>query len=429
MPPRRRAAERAPDGAAEAAPPRRAARKAPAAAPTEPHEDTAAPGVPDTAVTPDGARLVDLDVRTMLLFCAAFVTLLAVAAVVRSAPRTMTALAVGTLLALSLNPLVESAERRFKVGRPYAVGIVFASFAVIVTVLAVILVPPAVKQAQALGEDLPRVVGQLADLPFVGDKLADAGVPDTVLKRVQTLPDRLAGDLSPVAGAARGALSGMGAALVVVLFAVGLLVDGPRLVEHGARLVPGRRRATAQRVGQLMYAAVGRYVAGSITVALIAGLATLVAGLVLQVPLTPLLAANVMVFDLVPQIGGAAGGIPFVVMGFTHSATTGVLCAVFFILYLQFENNILSPLVVGQAVKLSPPATMSAALIGVAAGGVVGALCAVPFVGAMKIVYLEFRGTPVEIDNAKKKVPLLSRLASRFRGRRTPAGSQRQPGD
>lgn len=353
----------------------------------------------------------------MLAFCGAMVGLVAVTAGVRGAPRTMTALAVGGLLALALNPVVEAAQRRLRLGRPFAVGFVFAGFAVVATVLAVVLIPPAVDQARRLGEDLPRVVGQLGDLPFVGERLEDAGVPDRVLQTVRSLPERLSGDLTPVAGFAKSAANALGAAFVVVLFAVALLVDGPRLIENGRRLVPDRSRPNAERIGRLMYAAVGRYVAGSITVALVAGLSTLVAGLVLGVPLTPLLAANVMVFDLVPQIGGAAGGIPFVVMGFTHSATTGVLCAVFFMLYLQFENNILSPLVVGQAVKLSPPATMAAALVGVAAGGVVGALCAVPFVGAMKIVYVELRGTSTEREESKKGPPLLTRLARRLRGR------------
>jgi predicted PurR-regulated permease PerM len=361
------------------------------------------------------SRRVDLDVRTMLAFCGCFVALVTVTAIVRGAPRTMTALAVGGLLALSLNPLVEGVQRRLDVARSSAVGIVFALFAIALVVLAVVLVPPAVAQAKALNDDLPRVVGQLADLPFVGDQLDKAGVPEKVLDAVETLPERLSGDLTPVARIAESTAAGMGAALVVLLFAVALLVDGPRLFRHAGRLVPQRRRTTADRVARLMYAAVGRYVAGSITVAVVAGLATLVAGLVLQVTLTPLLAANVMVFDLVPQIGGAAGGLPFVAMGFTHSATTGVICAVFFILYLQFENNILSPLVVGQAVKLSPPATMAAALVGVAAGGVVGALCAVPFVGAMKIVYLELRGTSTEQERARRGPPLLTRLFGRLR--------------
>jgi predicted PurR-regulated permease PerM len=372
---------------------------------------------PRQRATSPTVRRVDLDVRTMAAFCLCFAGLVAVTAIVRGAPRTMTALAVGGLLALALNPVVEAAERRTKLARPYAVGLVFAGFAVVVTVLAVVLIPPAFHQAAALKEDLPRVVHQLGDLPVVGPKLEKAGVPDKVLHAVRTVPQRLTGDLTPVARIAQSAASVLGAALVVLLFAVSLLVDGPRLVEQGSRLIPDRRRPEAERVGRLMYAAVGRYVAGSITVALVAGLSTLIAGLVLRVPLTPLLAANVMVFDLVPQIGGAAGGLPFVLMGFTHSALTGVLCAVFFMAYLQFENNLLSPLVVGQAVKLSPPATMAAALVGVAAGGVVGALCAVPFVGAMKIVYLEVRGTSTEQEHAKKGPPLLTRLSRRLRGR------------
>jgi predicted PurR-regulated permease PerM len=360
-------------------------------------------------------RHVDLDVRTMLAFCACFTALVAVTATVHAAPRTVTALAVGGLLALAMNPLVEAVQRRTRLKRSSAVGVVFATFAVVVTALAIVLVPPAVSQAKNLGRDLPRVVHQLGDLPVVGPRLNRAGVPDRLLESLRTLPQRLSGDLTPVAGAARSAASGLAAGAIVLLFAVTLLVDGPRLVVHARRLVPVDRRPTAERVSRLMYAAVGRYVAGSMTVALVAGLCTLVAGLALGVPLTPLLAANVMVFDLVPQIGGAAGGLPFVLMGFTHSATTGVLCAVFFMLYLQFENNILSPLVVGQAVKLSPPATMAAALIGVAAGGVVGALCAVPFVGALKIVYLEMWGTSTEKARATEKPPLLSRLARRLR--------------
>jgi predicted PurR-regulated permease PerM len=136
---------------------------------------------------------------------------------------------------------------------------------------------------------------------------------------------------------------------------------------------------------------VGKYVAGSLLVALVAGLCTLIAGLALGVPLTPLLAMWVMVWDLVPQIGGAMGGIPFVLFAFTQGAPTGLACAAFFVIYLQLENNVLQPLVVGQAVKLSPPATMTAALIGVSAGGVVGALLAIPLLGAAKAIYLELR--------------------------------------
>src|SRR5207247_8722461 len=120
----------------------------------------------------------------------------------------------------------------------------------------------------------------------------------------------------------------------------------------------------------------------------------LAGGLVLGLPLAPLLAVWVALFDLVPQIGGAAGGIPFVALGFTKGAATGIICAVIFIVYLNLENHILQPLIIGKAVHLSPPATMIAALVGVSALGVLGGLIAVTVVGAAKAIYIELRPPP-----------------------------------
>jgi predicted PurR-regulated permease PerM len=183
---------------------------------------------------------------------------------------------------------------------------------------------------------------------------------------------------------------------VTLLFVITMLLDGDRLLKAADRLVPVRHRPRTERLAEVVYRVVGKYVAGSLLVAVVAGVCSLIAGLVLGVPLAPLLAVWVMVWDLVPQIGGAAGGIPFVLFGFTQGAPTGLACAVFFVVYLQLENNVLQPLLVGKAVKLSPPATMTAALIGVSAGGVVGALLAVPLLGAAKAVYLELRPPEVE---------------------------------
>lgn len=344
-------------------------------------------------------REVDLDWRSVLVVLAAFVVLVAVTAVVGATPRTLAALAVATILALALNPLVDLLRRRLPVSRGGAVAVVVALAAAGVVVVSLLLVPPAVRQARDLGAELPSVVAELADLPVIGDDLERAGVPDRVGRALEELPDRLAGDTTPLERAARSAADSLLAAAVALLFALTLLADGERLLRGARRLVPPAHRPQADRTATLAYQVVGRYVAGSLVVAGVAGLAVLVAGLALGVPLTPLAAAWVALWDLVPQIGGAAGGIPFVLLGFTQGVGTGVACAVFFVLYLQLENHVLGPLLVGKAVRLSPPATMTAALVGVSAGGVVGALLAVPLVGAVKAVYLEARPGAGDTEN------------------------------
>ena len=337
------------------------------------------------------AREVDLDWRSVAWVMVAFVALLAVTALIRGAPRAIGVLAVGTLLALALDGLVSRATRLLGGHRAAGASAVLLGLLALVSVAALLLVPRAVDQGRELSRDTDRVVNQIEELPVLGDDLERAGTAEAIRRGIERLPDRLEGEDTPLVGVALTAVDGLLVAFFTSLVTISLLLDGPRLLRGARRLLPEPRRAQADRLGRLAYDTFGRYMAGSLLVAGIAGTAVLTVGLILQVPLTPLLAVWVAIFDLVPQIGGAAGGIPFVLLGFTRSATTGVICAVFFVLYLQFENHILSPLVVGRSVKLSPPATMTAALIGVSAGGVVGALLAVPVVAAGKAAYLELR--------------------------------------
>lgn len=339
---------------------------------------------------------VDLDWRSVLVFLAAFVAMAAVTGLMRSASRSLTWIGLGTLLALALDPLVSRLQARVGGRRRVAVAVVLSGFLVALAALVALFGPPAARQARDLGRDLPEVVAQLEDLPLIGDELRDNDVPAKVEAFIDDLPDRLAGDTTPIENAGRSILGGTLAATATILAAVTLLLDGDRLLRMVRRLIPGHRRDAADRIGRLAYRSIGQYFAGSVLVAAIAGLTVTSVGLILGVPLAPLVGTWVAVFDLVPQIGGAVGGIPFVLLAFTEGPTIGIACAIFFVLYLQFENNVLSPLIVGRSVDLSPPATMTAALVGVSAAGVIGALVAVPLLGAAKAVYLEIRSGDLE---------------------------------
>ena len=339
----------------------------------------------------DDQRSITLDVRSLAALAASVAATVVLLGLARTVPRTLSTVAVAGLLALGFDPVISAVSRRLRLPRSAALALVVALFGLGLALVAVTLVPPAVRQARALGEDLPEVIADLRRLPVVGDDLDRAGLPERVEAFINELPARLAGEDTPLLDAGRSAFDGLLAGMVMSLLLLGLLLDGPRLLRGGRRLVPPRHVGRADRIGRLVARVVGRYVAGSVVVALIAGLANLIAGLLLGVPLAPLLAVWVCLWSLVPQIGGAAGGVPFVALGFTQGPVVGLACAAFFMVYLQVENNIVSPLVVGQAVKLSPPATMVAALIGMSAGGVVGALVAIPLLGAVKATYLELR--------------------------------------
>jgi predicted PurR-regulated permease PerM len=362
---------------------------------------------PERGTRDPGDAPIDLEPRSALHLAVAFVGVALLLALLRSVPRMLAALAVATLVALALNPLVVTVQRRTRLARTPACAVVLIGLVAVLTAVALLVVPPTARQAADLGDDIPKVVRDIGDVPIVGDDLVDADVPKRVDEFLDDLPERLGGEDSPLADVAQGFADGLVAALITLLLAITLLLDGERLVNTARRLVPRARRDQADRLARLGNQVVGRYVAGSMLVASMAGTVILVLGLALGVPLAPLAGAWITMTNLIPQIGGALGGIPFVLLGLTQGVGTGLACAAGFLIYQQIENNLIGPVVIGQVVKLSPPVTMAAALIGVSAGGVVGALIAVPIVGAVKAFYLELRpaATPPSVAAAAGRSP------------------------
>ena len=61
-------------------------------------------------------------------------------------------------------------------------------------------------------------------------------------------------------------------------------------------------------------------------------------------------------------------------LGLTQGALVGVACLAIFLVYQQLENHVLQPMIIGRAVRLSPPATMVVTRVevtlGQAGGGV-----------------------------------------------------------
>ena len=206
------------------------------------------------------------------------------------------------------------------------------------------------------------------------------------------VPHRLSANSKPIESAAGAIADGVAAALFTILLSITLLLDGEHIVNSTRRLVPARRRADADRLGRLVYNVVGRYIAGTLLVAALAGVVMLTGSLALGVPLAPLIAVWVAITNPIPQVGGFMGGVVFVLLGLTQGALVGVACLAIFLVYQQLENHVLQPLIIGRAVRLSPPATMVAALVGVSAGGLVGGLFAIPLLGASKAIYLSTRG-------------------------------------
>ncbi len=356
------------------------------------------PNEPGPSPPDEGAAAgIDFDPRSAIPLAIAFAILAISVWFVRSIPRTLSSLAIATLFALALNPLVDRLKRRTGWHRRTAASAVLVAVGVFaVTVLALITVPT-IREVRDFNKQIPRTVKDLGTLPIVGHRLREANASSKVQDWLDAVPDRLSVDATPIENAAGAVADGVAAALFAILLAITLVLDGEHVVNGVRRLVPERRRAAADHLGRLVYDIIGRYIAGSLLVAALAGTVMLTGSLALGVPLAPLIAVWVAITNPIPQVGGFLGGAVFVLLGVSQGAFTGLACLAIFLFYQNLENHVIQPLIVGRAVNLSPPATMVAALVGVSAGGLIGGLFAIPLLGAAKAIYLSARHEDSEL--------------------------------
>jgi predicted PurR-regulated permease PerM len=334
---------------------------------------------------------LDLDPRSALPLAIAFAVLVISVWFVRSIPRTLAALAIATLFALALNPLVERLKRRMGWHRSTAAGVVLLTVALIVIVAVAAMTVPTIREVRDFNKQIPKTVKDLGKLPVIGPRLRNANASQKVQNWLDDVPKRLSTNSKPIESAAGAIADGVAAALFTFLLAITLLIDGEHIVNALRRLVPEGRREDADHFGRLVYNIIGRYIAGTLLVAALAGVVVLTSGLALGVPLAPLVAAWVAITNPIPQVGGFLGGAVFVTLALTQGGVVGLVALAIFLVYQQIENHVLQPVIIGRAVRLSPPATMVAALVGVSAAGLVGGLFAIPLLGATKAIYLSVR--------------------------------------
>ncbi len=292
-------------------------------------------------------------------------------------------------LALALNPLVIATERRARLGRGSATLLVFIGALVFVAAFAAAIITPLYHEVREFSANAPEYVRETRESALVADLDRRYGVVDRIEKGAGNLAGRLpatAGSLFGVAGAVFGAVFQTLTVLFLTLF---LLLELPAISRSILSLLSP---ATGERVATLsreVNRTVSRYVAGAITIALIAGTVTFVTLLALRVPYALVLGLMMSLFGLIPLVGATIGTVFVALVAFTQGVFEGVVVIVVLVIYQQVENNFVQPLVMKRSVSVSPFIVLLSVLIGTQLLGILGALLAIPAAGSIQIALRE----------------------------------------
>jgi predicted PurR-regulated permease PerM len=293
---------------------------------------------------------------------------------------------VALFLAIGLDPAVRFIQRD-RPGRGLAVVVVFLGALLVIGGFLAAVIPPLVGQTVRLAQQVPDFAERLSDRStWFGDLNARFDIADRVRDAVSDVPSLVAGSAGRALGFARSVGSTLFSFITVMVLTIYFLLDLPKLVDGAARLVAKSRRKQIQEHSRVFFRSISNYLLGNIATSVIAGVLAFIAFSLLGVPYALPLAMWVAIADLIPMVGATLGAIPAVVVGFFDSLGTGIGTAVYMLAYQQFENYVVQPRVMREAVNISPAAVLLAALIGATLLGFVGALVAIPIAASIKVI-------------------------------------------
>ena len=335
-----------------------------------------------------------------------FVLVLALLAV--AAREVLLLIFLAVLLGAALEPVVAAIRGGIGIGRGLSILIVYATFLAIVIAVAVFIVPAALVQlGSAIGrlpEFLDRVRGWSATLQ-----------PQALSEGVSALLDAVQAPFRPGPAPdpdgildASLAVGHATAALVTLLALVFFwLTERSRLQRYALAFMPEHRRGGIRDAWNQIEARLGMWARGQLILMVTIGVATGIAYSVLGLPGALLLALIAALTEIIPIVGPLIGAVPALLVATTISPETAVFTLGVYVLIHAIEGNVLVPIVMRNTVGLSPFLVLVSLLIGGTAGGILGAVVAVPIVAGITVILdrLQDRETAVLIEPSADKDP------------------------
>lgn len=302
---------------------------------------------------------------------------------------------VAAFLAIVLSSPVAWLQRH-RVKRSLAITIVMLGVFLVVTGIAAAIATPLASQSARVAKHAPAYlsqaehgrgpVGRLARRFHLDSQLRRA-VP-AVSKSLSRLPSRLL-------SIGRGVASTGARTAIILVLTVFVLVEGPTMITAVERMVPNERLAMVQRIGTHVAETVTSYTIGILVLAVLNGIVTFLALVVMHVPFTLPLALWAGIVDILPIIGGLLAIVVVALFAFVKSIVAGIVVVAVMLVYQQVKNHVLYPVVVGRAVQLNSLVVLLAVLAGAELSGVAGAILAIPVAAVIHVAMVEFLGPRV----------------------------------
>jgi predicted PurR-regulated permease PerM len=305
-----------------------------------------------------------------------------------SASQVFVLIIISLFFAMGLNPAVLLLMRR-GLNRVVAVTVTVAAVITFFAFFIWIAAPLIIDQVNALINNAPQLIAGLKNNSTIDALNQEYGIVDNIQGRVESsIKDGkfVIGAFGGFLGVGKAVISGALSALTILVLTLYFLAALPTVTQDAYRLVPSSRRDRVAKITDAIIYRVGAFVGGQIVISFFASLFIFFLGLTLDLPYKSALALVVFVCGLIPLIGHFIGMTIVTIIALTVSPLTAVISLASYIIYVQFENYILTPRIMKRALSIPGLVTIISALIGTSLLGLVGGILAVPIAAAVLLI-------------------------------------------
>lgn len=304
-------------------------------------------------------------------------------------------------------PVMHFLEKH-KVPRILSIILVFLLI-ILVLFLFVIFIWPIVRdQVTNLVNSIPSMITMVQN--FIDYWQANyTAIPDQVVTaiddfvnnlptNIETTLEYLFGFISVLIGQVISIVAGV---VLIPFFLFFMLKDGEKLVPFITQTFSDKKANNIRSLLHKIDHVLSSFIQGQLIVSFVVGILLLIGYLIIDLDYALALSLFGMITNVIPYLGPFLAVAPALLVGVFQDPMNLVWVSIIMIAAQQFESNLISPNVMGQALNLHPLTIITVILAAGSIGGFIGILFAVPFYAVLRTIIVHFYNTYV--DSKKDK--------------------------
>lgn len=288
---------------------------------------------------------------------------------------------VALFVAVAMEPPVHTLAKRGW-SRGAATGLVFLGAVILTTIFLIALVPLLVSQVSQLIDELPSYIESVSTLlrDWFGLEISQTEITDQSNAAQDWLAENVGSLLGGVVGFGSTVFGFVFFVITVGLFSFYMVAELPKLQQTVLSVLTPERQKGAIAIWETAVEKMGGYIYSRLILAALGGTISAIFLTAVKVPFSVPLGIWIGVLSqFIPVVGTYLSAILPAVVALSVSGATAVWVVVFFVIYQQIENFLISPKITERTMAIHPAVSVAAIIAGGSILGPIGIILALPF--------------------------------------------------